>query len=175
MIAILREVMDRVVSEDLKVREDAILSLAMLLEKHSTLNSGQSFYESVLPTPLCNLTLDKAEQQEIVDWLGGLVNSDKRTSSMIWALTKSASAVALEYLLSLICSQGDGLDEDAAWQALIGIDNYLSLDKNGNLYHQAILMIHNYNFLPSLQRIASTSDPHLKELAKRMIEKLREN
>src|SRR5215475_11282497 len=99
MKEIVRETLFKATSSDLLTRQAAILEVALLIEKHLPDCDSQSYYQSMLPTGLLNISLSEEEQNELVHEIGRIILCDKVNGSLVWALTKSRSLDALEYLL----------------------------------------------------------------------------
>lgn len=172
MKSVLNELLERAKCENKEVREEAILQIAMLLEKNSICPDQPSFYETVLSDHLLSISLDESEQQEMIAELGNLILSEKMTASMLWALGKTTSRTALVPLLTWLRNHNRSLDEEAIWQALIALDNFLGLKVDGTLDCQVADMIRDYNLTSALQRILETDNPRLKKLGQKLLNRI---
>jgi hypothetical protein len=153
MIQLVREILSRTVDEDLDTRQEAILEIALLIEKHSPSRDKQDYYESMLSPELLSISLNEEEQIELVHEVGRIILSDKGTGSLVWALTKSHSLDALDYLLAYICREPHPKDGHGIWQALLGIDRSLYVRQSGRLHNQALDLARRHNLFKFLEPI----------------------
>jgi hypothetical protein len=167
----LRQVFDEATSDNPEVREEAILQIAMLLERHSPLRDMPSFYQSIQRAELANIELDASGQQEVIDELYSLVQSTKINSSMIWALGKAKSPPVLEYLLDLICNHHHRLTDDAKEQVLAAVNRFLSVSEDDPMYTQTRSLGTNREFRRALGEMAATGQ-RPKLLVHRILAKL---
>ncbi len=149
-----RQLFDEAASENAEAREEAILQIAMLLERHSPLKDSTSFYQSIQHPELANVKLDASEQQQIIDMLFTLVLSATNNASMVWALGKVKSPSVLGYLVDLVCSHNHRLSDDAKHQALVALNRFLSVDQDDPIYPQIRLLATNTDFRRALEEIA---------------------
>lgn len=124
------ETLDLLDSEDETVQGEAILQLAMLLEKsnHVRDESGNVHWEDkgeILSPNLRDIYLDNGEQRVIVSRLTTLINSSKRNPSMLWALGKASPAIGIEPLLEILKKHSEEFDEDTAYQAILALGRFL--------------------------------------------------
>jgi hypothetical protein len=167
----LRHIFDEATSDDPEVREDAILQIAMLLERHSPLKDRPSFYQSIQNAELATIELDASEQLEVIDMLHALILSTKTNSSMIWALGKVKSPTVLGYLVDLVCDHHQRLDDDARQQALVAMNRFLSVGEDDPIYPQAKSLVRNSDFRRALEEIA-VGGQRLKLLVHRILARL---
>ena len=168
----LDKLLEQTKSENKEVQEEAILAIAMLLEKHSTRADKPSFYKEILPGHLLSITLSEYEQQELIAKLSTLIMSEKMTPSMIWALGKTTLNAALMSLLVLLNDRSCQFDEEATWQLLVAIDNALIIRNNGMLDPQVRSLIRCSNPTPSLRMIAEKGNPRLKKIAQNLLKRV---
>lgn len=150
----LRHMFNEATSNNLEVREEAILQIAMLLERHSPLRDTPSFYQSIQCAELANVQLDSLQQQEVIDELYALILSTKTNSSMIWALSKVKSPTVLGYLVDLVCNHQHRLADDAKQQALVAVNRFLSVSEDDPMYMQTRSLGTNHDFRRALEEIA---------------------
>lgn len=165
---ILKEILSKTTSDDLATRQEAILELALLIEKHSPRRDKQSYYESMLPPELLNMSLTEDEQTELVHEVGRIVLSDNVTGSLVWALSKSSSLDALEYLLGYVCGEPSPNDEHGIWQALLRIHIFLYQDHP--LHNQVLDLGQRYN----LQKVLEQIEKHCGEDVRKTIQGIRQ-
>lgn len=65
----LRHIFNEAVSDNPEVREEAILQIGLLLERHSPLRDTPTFYQSMQSAELANVQLDSLQEQEVIEEL----------------------------------------------------------------------------------------------------------
>lgn len=169
MIELLREVLSRTTSNDSKEREEATLQLAFVLERCSPGRESESYYESLLPPEILAIRLTAEEEKELVTEIGRMVTSGNVTPRLVWVLSKSKSLTALESLLVLIGEDRlYNLDKDSIWEALLGIDVFLSPSQDAALHEQASNLATRHNLKQSLQQILQVCDDETRSVAQRI-------
>lgn len=162
-----RKLLDRIDSEDLIIKEEAILSLALLFEKNSLLCSNEEFYQSNLEPNLYSVGLNEAEKDEIVDYIKSQVIPKNISSSLIWALGKPLTLNSFKVLLEILTRQLVKNNEDALWQTLIGIENILSGDKTHSIYFQARELI-NEKEVEAIREAGNSNNLQIVQIVKRI-------
>jgi hypothetical protein len=167
----LRQLLDEAISDIPEVREEGILQIAMLLERHSPLRDTPTFYRSIQRAELADVELDATQQQEVIDKLYALILTTRTNSSMIWALGKVQSPTVLRYLVDLICGHRDRLPDDSKQQALRAINRFLSVSEDDHMYSEMRLLGSNRDFRNALEELAAGGQVP-KLLVQRIIGKL---
>lgn len=172
MIEILREVISDTTSDDPEIREEATLQLALVIERNLPGREFESYHETLLSPDLLGIRLNEEEQKELVAEIGRIVTSDKVTPRMVWVLAKCTSLSALEYLLVLVCNENVIPDKHSVWEALLGIELFLSPSQDSDMRRRALSRAQKYDFQRALQRIARSSDEETRELAQRILDRM---
>jgi hypothetical protein len=172
MITELNNLLKDISSADQKVQDEAVLNLALLLEKHSSRPDSQSNYELVLPAYLHLVILSEDDQKKIIDVLSGLLRSEKLSPRMLWALGKTTLREALPPLLKFIYYHADEVDDATVWQALASIENFLVFREDGRLDNQVLSALIANNPIQPLARIAKRGNSDLKSITQRIMSKL---
>lgn len=159
-------------SANRKRRDEAILCLAMLLEKNSSRPDQQSNYELILPANLHSLNVSLEDQLAVIEGIGNLLESEGMSPSMLWALGKTTNCAALLPLLKFINRHFQEAGDEAIWQALAAIENFLVVDDNGQLNEEVLDSLNSAPPVQSLTEIAQRRNPDIATLAQRVIAKL---
>lgn len=147
---------------DSESKEEAVLQLALIFEKHSPLRETQKFYESNLDKDLFSIKLNKAEIEELIQKLDKILRSNT-TSSLVWAIGKAQTLSSTEVMLSILSKDTLQNDENVLWQALIAIENYFSsnLDYPKKLLEQK-------KKLASLNNLSNYRSKRIVEISQRL-------
>lgn len=170
MIPILRDILAKTTAEDLKTRQEAILELALLIEKHSPSRDKQTYYEAMLSPELLKVVLSEDEQKELVHEIGQIVLSDKVTGSLVWALSKSHSLDALEYLLAFLSREPPPTEGHAIRQAVLATEVFLSVYQDHPLHDHVFGLARNHRLKDVLEQIAG----HCEEDVKKIIQSIKQ-
>lgn len=141
----LGQLLRRMEYDNAEEREEAILQVAMLLERCSVFSDGRDFYESILEPELLSIDLDESEKEELIDELFTLIKRVQPNSSIVWALGKGDVPLGMSRLIELLQDRQMVLSDEATRQALRGINKWLSGDAEDPL-------------LQKMKSIASASD-----------------
>lgn len=165
----------------LEVKNEAILHIAMLLEKSSRAIRAKQYaileaynshdYRMILPDYLQTVLLSEGEQSEVVSCLVDLINSHHRHPSMIWALGKSLPSFGLGPLLKFLQQVSPDIDDETIYQALVALEEFLVI-QDGSLYPGVDAEIRARNPAASLQRIVRSGNPYLIEISQRVLARL---
>ena len=158
-------------SDSTDIRAEAVLKIAMLLERHSTLRTSSEFYESI-DVDMAHIGLDDAGQQEVITRLYELILTSPDNSSMIWALGKHNSTDVLDHLIDLICNHRDQMNVDGLEQALRALNRFSSVDENSISAHFENLP-HGPDLQQALREITTHDNEVLAGLATRIIHSFR--
>ena len=125
-------------SESADQREEAVLQIAMLLERTSRpLYAGNKvdigFYQNILKPNLISIELNSERQLELIFEIRKLIMSNKMTPSLFWAIGKAKPQLGLAPLLDIMGELWSKIDENALQQALVAIDNFMIVDDAGRL------------------------------------------
>jgi hypothetical protein len=154
-------------------QSEAVFQLAMLLEKSTRPSNEVGFYESVLSPDLHNLVLDKKQQKEIIAKLRSIKELEGVLPALIWAIGKAMPEAGVPLFLEVLRKHADLLTAEAAYQAVIVLDNYLdwcgSEGKSSSTVESALKGAHVVEFL---QRSTSADDHKLAEHARRVLRRL---
>lgn len=118
----LTNLFNRITSPDKEVSKEAIVELAMLLEKNSVKNWSQ---KGDFVPPYRFVKLDKKQQRQIVEKIVELIASGLNEPSLYWALGKARADIALKPFLNVVRQFGSSFDGETQWQAICALDNYL--------------------------------------------------
>lgn len=166
-----RGLIDRVEADSGEQREEAILQLAMLLEKCSSFHDEKSFYQSVLEPELLQIQLNESEKEELVDDLSALAKRSQPDTSLVWAISKADGPICLSRLIGLLDRHQPVLSQEATWQALTGINRWLSGRKDDPLLQQ-MLSPANVTALATILNDLNGRDTRIRVLAQRIKGKL---
>jgi hypothetical protein len=134
---------------------EAILQLALILERSTFTISSDSTYILNLPPHLLNIILMPDDQREIIDDISQRILSGASNRSQLFWVIGKAPRVALVPLITLLEAHSQTFDEETAWQALIALENCLELDDDGNLRTDSLRLINKANLRPIIQQMAS--------------------
>lgn len=171
MNAEVTNLLQKAVSENKDEQNEAVLQIAMLLEKSSQGIDPHYRYEDVMSKNLLNVSLSVEEQSALIQTLGSLLNSSKMTASVLWALSKSSSLVAFEILLSWLRRQSV-FTAETSWQALIAIDNFTTQNEVGKLKPAIDTIADNHDVIGTLQKILTLDTPKVQLLAEKLLLRL---
>ncbi len=166
-----KKLLQKAVSENKDEQNEAVLQIAMLLEKGSQGIDPHYRYEDIMPKTLLNVSLSVDEQSELIQMLESLLNSSKMTPSVLWALGKSSSLVAFEILLSWLHRQSVFTTE-TSWQALIAIDNFTTQSEVGKLKPEIMSIADKHEVIGTLQKIFTLGTPKVQLLAEKLLLRL---
>ena len=162
----INQIIEQINSEDFVAKEEAILQIAMLLEKNSLWKTKLDFYNSILVPELTELSLNESQKTEIIKSLSKLLFSEKLTSSLIWAVGKADCCLSIDSLLALFCKSELVLDEECCWQLLTSIDNFLSLSTAVPLSKYVVILLAKYDFSTFLRKADFSKSTKLQKLKK---------
>jgi hypothetical protein len=171
MEPLVRALLERAASENGAEQNEAILQLALLLEK-SAMRDKLLGSEPAIQPQLRLLSLSVDDIREIVAGLGLLIESEQRSPSMLWALGKAKVYDAALTLLEFLKNHCQELEGDMAWQALVALDNWLVIGEDGQLNPQLLALIRERNPTSCLVKIIKEGNPDLSMLAQRILGKL---
>ena len=157
-------------SANVAERAEAILQIALLLEKHGPGADRDEFYQSMLPEHLWAVSLTAADQAALIQTLISLIHSPKMTPDMLWALGKTNAMTAFIAVLTWLRNQAT-FTEDATWQALIVVDNFFFLyrDEQGQVDPVIIQVAQDVGMAASLQRVVASGIPKVQPLAEKLL------
>lgn len=119
--------LQKATSQEAKIRDDARLQIAMLLEKHSPLANSPLFYEDLIPRDLLSLILTEVELNELLTCVCSLVMIRELPPGILsWGLRTDALSTVLDTLLHFVYAYGNELDEKTTREVLTGIDRCLA-------------------------------------------------
>jgi hypothetical protein len=154
-------------------QSEAVFQLAMLLEKSTRPSNEAGFYESVLSPDLHDLVLDKKQQKETIAKFRSIKELQRVLPAFVWAIGKAMPEAGVPLFLEVLRKHADLLTVEAAYQAVIALDNYLdwsgSEGKNSAAVESAIKDAAVVEFL---QRSRSADDHKLAEHAQRVLKRL---
>lgn len=151
-------------------RAEAILQIALLLEKHGPGADRDEFYQSILPEHLWAVSLTAADQAALIQTLISLIHSSKMTPDMLWALGKTNAMTAFIAVLTWLRKQST-FTEDATWQALIVLDNFFFVNRNerGQVDPVIIQVAQDLGMAASLQRVLASGIPKVQPLVEKLL------
>lgn len=167
----LRQILGLVETENVEQREEAILQLAMLLEKCSVFHDKKDFYESILDHGLLQIELDESEKEELINHLFSMVKRSQDNSSLVWALGKGDVPTVMSRLIQLFDNHQVLLSGEARRQALTAINRLLSGDTGDPLLLK-MKSVAIESDLKSILRDFGHRDTRSRVLAQRIIGKL---
>lgn len=112
-------------SDNMQARDLSVQYAGLLLEKSASAEMAEGAYNSMLPASLTATSLDQHEQTYLVEVLYETISSPRMTEGMLWALGKADRALGLEPLLNILQSNSSNFSEEAMWQALLALDNFV--------------------------------------------------
>jgi hypothetical protein len=171
MNPIVEDILEQATSSDPIIQREAVLQLALLLEKHSIRPDSKNNYEMLLPPEVNSLVLAEKDLDSIVTFLGKLIMSEKMIPDMIWALGKCTTQTSLKYLLKFFDEQCNNMDQSTMWQVLIAIDNFLFI---GNYFtnSQVSKLKDDKRFITCLEEIIKRGNSDNKMMAQSLINKI---
>src|SRR5262245_55073193 len=111
MKAEIKDLFERTKNYDESIREEAVLQLGLLLEKHSRAADTLDYYKTILVPHLLSMVLDEEEQKEIIAELSYLIRTEKILPSMLAALGRPTMIDTLYPLLSWLQDYGQQAEE----------------------------------------------------------------
>ena len=152
-------------------RSEAILQIALLLEKHGPGAERDEFYQRILPEHLWTVSLTAADQAALIQTLISLIHLPDMTPDMLWALGKTNAITAFIAVLTWLRNQST-FTEDATWQALIVLDNFFFLyrDEHGQVDPVMIKIAQDVGMAASLQRVVASDIPKVQPLAENLLQ-----
>jgi hypothetical protein len=151
-------------------RAHAVSQLAMLLEKNTRPSTEAGFYESILSPDLLEVALDVKQQRALLSRFAGLQQLLPLVPSLLWAAGKALPEAGMPVLLDLLRNRPE-LAPDAAYQALIALDNFLNGGSKGNKRFDPCDALRESHAMRFLRWAASVNDPKLTEHAERLLKK----
>ena len=110
-------------------KHDAVLPLALLLERSARRGYTDASHERELPRELLDNALSDAEHHEIVHALGSAIRQEPENGSLYWALGKARWEEGLGVLLSILATRGKKIGDEPAYQAILALENFLIADE----------------------------------------------
>ena len=168
--------LDQQRSEDNSIREDAILKIAMLLEKNfllpDTSDPGtRETWRSILDESLLALRLDGTDLSEIVGDFSRQLQAGSASPSLFWALAKGGSLEALPPILVWMQGHVELADEETIRQALFSVENLVLAALRGNRLDEARSILARHNARPLLDRTSTRNQHRLGVIAGRILAK----
>jgi hypothetical protein len=154
----IKDLFERAKNDNESIREEAVLQIGMLLEKHSRAADKLDYYKSIMEPQLLLLSLDEEEQKEIIAELSHLIRTEKALPSMLTALGRPTMIDTLHPLLAWLRDYGHQAEEEFIGQAILAIENYRFLNMGGNKIYQhpeEAEIFRQNNPIPILQIIAN--------------------
>lgn len=136
MQAEIKDLFKRAQDDNKDIREEAVLQIGMLLEKHSRAADKLDFYKSIMEAQLLPLRLDEEEQKEIIAGLSKLIRTEKILPSMLCALGRPTMIDVLPILLTWLIEYGHKAEENVVGQAIMAIENYRFLNMGGSKIYE---------------------------------------
>jgi len=134
MNTIVSKLLEKVNSNEERVREDAVTDISFLLEMHAwNLSKDDKInrYESLVKKEIIELELNNNELKEIVNFLKQQIESNSDlSSSMLCAIGESSSHIGLEPLLDIINSNLSSFEENEFYQLLIALEKLVFFDES---------------------------------------------
>ena len=126
----------------------------------------------MLPSELLNLSMSEEEQNELVHEIGRSILSDKASSSLVWAFTKSTSLNALEYLLAFLCTPVQSQEEHAVRQALFGIEVFLSASQDDPMHDQIFALARRHDLKEVFEHLSGHCEADVNRAIQRINQRL---
>jgi len=150
--------LDGVKSDTLEDQSEAVFQIAMLLEKNTRPCDELGFYETVLSQELLNLKLSKSSQKRIVQQFSKIENLQRILPSVFWALGKALPEVGAPLLIELVQKYEKELTSEAAYQALISLENFLDGSRKNGLSEEVTDALSEENLDTFLRHASSMED-----------------
>lgn len=172
MDAIILDLIKQADSSDREEQREAILQIAMLLEKHSNAADTSNFYEGIMPAHVSSLVLTEDDRQQVITELGKLIESDNFSPSLLWALGKAKRIEALLLLLTFLNRNCQSLEQEATWQTLSAIENLLILKEDEQIDKRAADLLQAHDLNNCLTSLVNSGDADIKVIAQRILSKI---
>ena len=165
-------VLEKIEAEEDQIDRESIFQIAMLLEKSNTITNET--YISLLPPELLSVTLNDREQQEIVKLLSTLTPNNSTNSLLFWTLGKAKPKFGIAPLLSLIHRFSNKFDDEAAYQAVIALDNFLIFNKfkESKMMPEIVQSLKENDPRPFLYKVVNSNNFRLAEISQALLKKL---
>ncbi len=151
----------------------AVFQLAMLLEKNTRPSDESGFYETVLPPDLVRIRLDQQAQAAMLRELARRFSAKRVPSAVFWAIGKALPEAAAPVLLAILGQHPDLADDhEAAYQAVIALENCLDYDRESGQSAQAEMLFHDDTVIQFLRQVATVREPRVAEHAPRLLKRL---
>jgi hypothetical protein len=168
----IKKIIDLAYSHDADESEEAILQLAMLLEKNSPFADSFDFYKSIMAPQLFEVCTNQKDLEEIVDELIRLMSERKSSISILSALRGTTLPSAFQFFLNLLCNNVHKMNEESIRQVLLGIDNFLPYEETDTRHAQFDRYLRGCDYSKPLLKIIKRGNPELTELANKLMVKL---
>jgi hypothetical protein len=182
---LIHKVLAEIKSSNEDIRSNAITNISLILEMNSwkfPLERRMSKYDRLIKQELMNINLTESEETKIVDFLQTeVVNCNKSTHNLLFAIGKASSKAGLIPLLDIIQNNSCNFDENDSYQALIALERLLFWDEELSAEDKKNIIYQN-NPKPFIEAklalgLDNPSSPYssgLQDTAKRLLDGLNE-
>lgn len=137
MNTIVNQLLEKVNSNEERVRQDAVTDISFILEMHAwnlSKDSKINRYKSLVRREIIELELNNNQLKEIVNFLKNKIESNNNlSSSIIFAIGKASSNIGLEVLLDIINKKLSSFEENEFYQLLISLETLIFFDESMSL------------------------------------------
>lgn len=158
-------------SESTGIRDEAVLRVCLLLEKHTLLANDSDFYRGLLPEHLVSKSLTDEDQMEMLKALGNVILNGKSSFNVILFGLKDSSK---QYIISigriLLETHLSTRNEDVIGDILMVISRCLS--PSNRKQNISLLSSEDGKLVKLIQEISLNSNAHLKELSEGILNKI---
>lgn len=171
MHPVVKHLLDSLSSDNVELREEALVQLGMVLERHFASVGKESFYRMMMAHDVFAVSLGETELEDLLKSVGKRVLARQlRPNFMLWALGETTSAAVLETLLSLLQEHNSALDEAEMEELLSAIDRCVSIgDRKSGTANATVLRRYDARLL--LETVAKSGSPNNRLLALGILEK----
>lgn len=128
------QLFDKAKSENEKVSNNAVTDLCCILEMNTwnlPKDKSLSKYGGLVSQDVIELEINKHDEVEIVEFIHNeIVNGNKLTSNLLFAMGQASCEVAIMPLIDVIKKHLDRFDENEVYQAFISLERLLFFNES---------------------------------------------
>lgn len=183
MNRLIEKLVSEILSDNLKIREDALVQIVGIIEQSTiadiledrAMESGvqsEPYHSQLVSEDLRSVRLNQTVQAGLVKQLAEIIAMNSpQTNGLIWALSKARGTIAIDFLVPLLEINSSNFDKNGIYQALIALENYL-MDSD-DVESEQVLQKTKTNFPKQFfENAQDTQDEDIKSLATRVINRI---
>lgn len=152
---VINDLLTKVMSDNAKVSEKAIIDISVIIEMHSWHLSAEERrirFGSLVSQNVLDIYINENEETEIIKFIANAIaNGSPMTSSLLSIIGHANAKVALLPLTEIIEKYFDKFDQDEIYQCLVALERLLFFDES-LLFAKKIKIVQNQNIMKILCR-----------------------